>query len=106
MSVQRSAFSVQPGQAVPLPAMTVGISIQRSILIAGKRTGPITQATIIEVLLIVAVLFVSIRFLDAVGVIAAAAAYLIGRLGANLYLVSPCIQVLRRFSDSRGVSSD
>jgi hypothetical protein len=107
LSLELSRFAYLPTRImVLLPAMTVGISIQRSILIAGKRTGPITQATIIEVLLIVAVLFVSIRFLDAVGVIAAAAAYLIGRLGANLYLVSPCIQVLRRFSDSRGVSSD
>ncbi len=98
LSVELSQFSYPPTQIMVLmPALTVLISFQRAILISGKRTGPITGATLVEVLLIVAVLFASIRYFDAVGVVGAALAYLAGRLGANLYLVTPCTQVLQRF---------
>ena len=67
------------------PASTVLISMQRAILVKAGKTGPITTATIIEVLTIISVLYVSIIHLSAIGVTAAAAAFLSGRLAANVY---------------------
>lgn len=68
------------------PASTVLISMQRAILVRSGLTGPITNATIIEVLTIITVLYISIIHLSAIGVTAAAAAFLSGRLAANTYL--------------------
>ncbi|NQT61778.1 MAG: hypothetical protein HQ556_02365 [Candidatus Marinimicrobia bacterium] len=68
------------------PASTVLISMQRAILVKGGQTSPITKATIIEVLTIISVLYISIIHLSAVGVVAAASAFLSGRLAANTYL--------------------
>jgi len=98
LSVELSRFSYLPTQIMfLLPGLTVWISFQRATLIGGKRTGPITWATLTEVILIVSVLFVSIHFYDVVGVVGAALAYLIGRLGANFYLIPSCAQVVQRF---------
>jgi len=68
------------------PASTVLISMQRAILVKDGQTSPITNATIIEVLTIISVLYISIIHLSAVGVVAAASAFLSGRLAANTYL--------------------
>jgi len=98
LSVELSRFSYLPTQIMfLLPGLTVWISFQRATLIMGKKTGPITGATLTEVMLIVAVLFASVQFYDVVGIVGAAAAYLIGRLGANFYLIPSCAQVVRRF---------
>jgi len=67
------------------PASTVLISMQRAILVKAGKTGPITHATVIEVLTIITVLYVSIIRFSAIGVTAAAAAFLSGRLAANTY---------------------
>mgnify|MGYP001820550802 CR=1 FL=1 len=45
------------------------------------------MATIIEVVGVVVVMWLAIAQFDAVGAVAAAAALLIGRIGANVYLV-------------------
>ena len=88
LSIELSNFSYLPTQIlVILPGLTVLIAFQRSILVGAKVTRPITVATAIEVLIIVGVLLISIEYLNLVGVIAAAFAYTLGRLGANLYLV-------------------
>lgn len=68
------------------PASTVLISMQRAVLVKAGQTSPITNATIIEVLTIIGVLYISIIHLSAVGVVAAASAFLSGRLAANTYL--------------------
>jgi hypothetical protein len=97
LSLELGQFSYLPTQImVLLPGLTVWISFQRSILICGKKTGPITWATLVEVMLIVVVLFASISYFNAIGVVATALAYMIGRFGANLYLISPCSQMLKR----------
>jgi len=67
-------------------ASTVLISMQRAILVKTGQTSPITNATIIEVLTIISVLYIGIVHLSAIGVTAAAAAFLSGRLVANTYL--------------------
>ena len=68
------------------PASTVLISMQRAILVKMGQTTRITTATIIEVVTIVSVLYVSIIHLQAIGVTAAASAFISGRLAANFYL--------------------
>lgn len=68
------------------PASTVLISMQRAILVKTGQTTDITTATIIEVLTIVGVLYIGIIHLNAIGVTAAASAFISGRLAANLYL--------------------
>lgn len=87
LSVELSSFAYVPSQImVILPALTVLISFQRSVLVSVKKTGPITLATIIEVGVIFLVLIITIRRFDFVGVVAAALSYIIGRLCANLFL--------------------
>jgi len=68
------------------PASTVLISMQRAVLVKAGETGPITNATIIEVCTILLVLYLSIIHLSAVGVVAATSAFLTGRIAANIYL--------------------
>ena len=70
-----------------LPGLAALLSFQRAILVVRGTTNAITIATIIEVVGVVVVLWVAISHLDAVGAVAAAAALLIGRIGANLYLI-------------------
>jgi hypothetical protein len=56
-------------------------------MVIRTTTNRITWATIIEVVGTVVVMWVAISVLDTVGAVAAAAALLLGRIGANLYLV-------------------
>ena len=87
LSGELTHFAYLPTQIVAiLPGLTVLISVQRGILVNNKKTGPITWATIIEVGIIIAVLFISITYMDAIGAVAPACAFTIGRLIANLYL--------------------
>ncbi len=66
-----------------LPGLAALLSFQRAILVVRGTTNSITLATIIEVVGVVVVLWVANFQLDAVGAVAAAAALLIGRIGAN-----------------------
>jgi uncharacterized membrane protein len=47
-------------------------------------------------MLIVMTLFVAIRYFDTMGVIAAALALVIGRIGANTYLLHPFLKALKK----------
>ncbi len=71
------------------PALTVLISTQRGLLVSSKYTKPVTFATSIEFITIVVVLLFSIHVFDIIGVIAATAAFVTGRIIANIYLISP-----------------
>lgn len=96
LSLELASFAYLPTQIlVILPALTVLISFQRSILVNIEHTGPITWATIIEVGTIIGVLHLTITHLNFVGVVAAAWAYTIGRLCANFYLFPPQFRALR-----------
>jgi len=80
---------------VPLPFLSVLLSLQRAILVEGRRTGYITVATAMEVGSVV-VLFTTLGWgLDLVGATAAFAAFLGGRLVSNTYLLFGCREVLR-----------
>jgi len=70
-----------------LPGLTVWISFQRGILVNTKMTTPIIWATALEVSFIVLVLLVTIFQMRFIGVVAAAYAYIIGRLAANFFLL-------------------
>jgi progressive ankylosis protein len=69
-----------------LPALTVLLNYQRSSLIINGNTGPISVATAIELIGIIAVLTVCVGFLNMVGVVAASIAFMAGRCMSNLYL--------------------
>jgi len=72
---------------VIMPALSVWLSMQRALCVATRKTGPITWASALEVVGILAVLFVAIRLGNWVGATAAATAFIVGRLASNFYLV-------------------
>ena len=69
-----------------IPGLPALLSFQRAVMVMRNATNGITWATIIEVVGVVVVMWLSISYLDAIGAVAAAAALLIGRIGANMYL--------------------
>lgn len=87
LSESLSSFSILPLKImVILPALTVLIAFQRSVLVSDKNTGPITRATAIEFIGIVIVMVISIKVFSFVGAVAAAASFVLGRAAANIYL--------------------
>jgi O-antigen/teichoic acid export membrane protein len=83
-----------------MPALSVFVSFQRSILVAYKNTGPITPATAIEVIGILVVLLILISGFSFIGVIAAMIAFIIGRLGAISYLYPPYFKISNKIKKS------
>jgi hypothetical protein len=97
LSKELTQFSILPTQIMTiLPGLTVLLSFQRSLLISNNKTAPITIATAIEVLTIITILFMNIKFFDFIGIIAATCAFVLGRLLANLYLFFPYYSILKR----------
>jgi len=97
LSPELAGFALVPSRILVLiPGLAVLLSFQRAVLVHAKRTLPVTMATIIEVVGIVSVLILGIFVFDAVGVVAAASALLLGRLGANLFLLPILRRPLRR----------
>jgi hypothetical protein len=95
LSLELTQFARLPAQILSLlPGLTVLISFQRALLVKNERTTPITIATSIEVVAIFTILFVTIAVFNPVGAIAAALAYFLGRLCANIYLFNPCKKAL------------
>lgn len=88
LTPELAEFAVIPARIlVPLPALSVLLSLQRAILVQGRRTDPITGATVVE-LVGIAILFPLLGFgLGMVGVTAAFLAFVGGRCAGNLYLV-------------------
>jgi hypothetical protein len=84
-----------------LPGITVLISFQRALLVNARNTSPLGGATITEITMIAAVLFVGIWWFNMIGVYVAALALVLGRLLGNLYLVPPVWRLLKE----RGVRS-
>lgn len=101
LTPELAAFAVVPARVtVPLAAASVFISLQRGVLMQGRRTGSITVASALDVLA-VAALFVAIGWgLDWVGVTAAMAAFLGGRLVAIVYLFGAVRRVLEKAARS------
>jgi O-antigen/teichoic acid export membrane protein len=74
---------------VLMPGLSVLLSFQRAIQVSSRETGSLTWSTSLEVIGIIVVLFLVTFFLNTIGAIAATAAFIIGRLVANLYLIKP-----------------
>jgi hypothetical protein len=74
------------------PGLTALLSFQRAVMVVRGTTNGITWATIMEVVGTVVVMWIAISIFDVIGAIAAAAAMLIGRIGANVYL-APAMKV-------------
>ena len=72
---------------VVMPALSVWLSMQRALCVATRHTGPITWASTCEVVGILLVLLVTVKWGGWVGATAAAAAFMAGRLAANGYLI-------------------
>lgn len=70
-----------------LPALTVLLNFQRSLLVINGTTGPISTATAVELFSIIIVLLVCVVFLNMAGVVAAAIAFTFGKCMSTLYLV-------------------
>jgi len=95
LSVKLSDFSRLPLIIMTvLPALTLLLGFQTAVLVDSRNTKPITFSTIIEFSGILLVIFISVRFFDLTGAVAAALAFLIGRLGANIYLFVPYFKCL------------
>ncbi len=89
LAPELTRFALPPFRLlVVMPALEVLLSFQRSQLVHARRTAAITWATVIEVGAIVALLTVGIAGFDLVGAVAAAAALLLGRVVANLFLLN------------------
>lgn len=96
LSIEMTEFAILPLIVISLmPAFTVLISFQRSVLVARKYTSPITLATAIEVVGIVAVLYLFINGYNFVGAVAAMGAFIIGRFGAISYLFIPFLKIVK-----------
>lgn len=72
---------------IPLPALSVLLSLQRGVLMHSRNTRPITWATVAEIATIATILILLVVQKEVFGAVAAAAAFLGGRLMGNLVLV-------------------
>jgi hypothetical protein len=95
LSPELATFAIAPTIIlIPIPLLSVLLSFQRGILVVGHTTRPLTWATVIEVGGI-ALLFPLLGWkLGFVGVTAAALAFVAGRSGGNLFLITPCLRAL------------
>jgi hypothetical protein len=97
LSLEICEFARFPIQILSIvPALEVLLSFQRAILVRGIKTRPISWSAAVEIIGIIVTIFVFIKFLDTVGILAAAIAIVLGRIGANVCLISPCLDALNR----------
>ena len=81
LSLALTEFAISPLRLmVLLPALSVVLSLQRSILLTTRRTTLITLASSVEIITIAGFLWIGIHVFDAVGIMSAAVALVIGRL--------------------------
>lgn len=99
-----ASFAFVPAQlAVPVAGLSVLLSFQRAILMQARRTRPITVATILEVGMIALTFVIAGWGLGFVGITAAFAALVVGRLVSTGYLmvtVRKALTIRRRLSGS------
>lgn len=72
---------------IPFPAISVMLSLQRGLLMHSRNTRPITWATLLEVGGIASILALLVLRFEVVGAVAAALAFVGGRLLGNLVLI-------------------
>jgi Na+-driven multidrug efflux pump len=95
LSLELTEFAILPAMILTImPALTIFISFQRSILVNARRTNPITTASVIEVSGILLLVALCIQYFDMIGAVSAAIALVIGRLSANIFLVYPFRKII------------
>ena len=96
LSAELTGFALLPTRLLTiLPALSVLLALQRSLLVHARWTTPITGASAIEVIGVSLILLLAINRLDMIGAVAAAGAIVLGRTLGNLWLVLPCWKVIR-----------
>jgi len=97
LPLELTAFALLPVRILAwLPAGSVWMSFQRSVLVHARETTAITRASIAEVAAVALVLAVTVYPLGWVGAVAAATAILLGRLVGNCWLIAPAVGAARR----------
>ena len=97
LSEELAAFALTPTKIMaPLPALSVVLSFQRAVQVQGRRTRPITVATVIEVATVAALFPLFGWGIGMVGVTSAAIAFLVGRIGGVAFLTGRARRTLRR----------
>lgn len=92
LSPELGRLAVLPARILTLlPALEILLSLERGLLVHAHRTRLITWATALEVATIVGVLLVGVAGLDLVGVVAAAAGLLLGRIASTAFLAGPAL---------------
>jgi len=84
-----------------LPALTVLLNFQRSLLIVNGTTTPISVATAIELTGIIIVLLICVVFLGLPGVIAASLSYVIGKGLSNIYMMPRQMAAVRAWGKGK-----
>lgn len=96
LSPELTRFSIPPLKIMTiLPGITATLFFMRSMLLNARRTVPLTWATVVEVSATLSIVFIGVRFLDLVGIMAAAMALVGGSLASNLYLLPKASSTLR-----------
>ncbi len=96
LSPELTAFALLPAQILALlPAGSVWICFQRSVLVHARQTAPITWAGIFEVAVVVLLLTVTTQVLSWVGAVGAATAIVGGRLAGVLFLMAFTARIVR-----------
>ena len=80
---------------VIMPGLSVLLSFQTAVLVESHNTKPITFSTITEFTGILLTMFIAIKYFNTIGVVAATMGFIIGRIGANLYLFPPYFKSLK-----------
>ncbi len=94
LTTELAFFSYWPVRVlIFMPALSVWISFQRAVLVVNRKTGPITTATSIEMLLVVLLMFILIFHSVYSAVTVAAVALMVGRGGAIGYLWPKILKV-------------
>ena len=106
LSPELSEFATFPLEIfATIPFFSMQLAYQRAILVFGRATRSVTLSTMIEVATIVLVLYLTIHVLDWVGVVAAVAALLAGRVVGNGYMMYACHLVLSSTGMFRGTAT-
>lgn len=88
LTPELASFAIPAARLLtPIPLLGVWLSLQRGVLMKGRRTGPITWASGAEVATIAVVFVIGARAAGMVGVTAAFTALLAGRAAANAFLL-------------------
>lgn len=99
LSPELAGFALWPARLITLlPWMEVFLSFQRALLVNIRITAPISWATGLEVILILGVMFLLTGRANAIGAVAAATGYLVGRIIHNLALHQVCRRNLGRMA--------